>query len=142
MNEKLIPIKKYIVNTYKETSYSCFAITDIHFNCSQRNPILKIEVSHYNSKIKTLLVFKDFEFYLVSEETFTPHFDNEDFSGFAFVTILTKYSFVDIIKQKGFDMQFELRNKNPNNFFIFRIIAQNYFIDIFTDKLPEIESQN
>lgn len=139
MDKKLTYIKEIIENNYLETDYFNFAITDFHFNCKQKNQILTIEVCHYNSDLKINLVFKKFEFFLLSEETFSPHFDKEDFSGFSFVSILNKYSLVDIIKKNGFNLQFELRNKNPDDFFIFRVIAQNYFIDVFTDNLPEID---
>ncbi len=78
MDSKLHSIKAYIEKNYSETAYFYFAVTDIHFNSNQRNPLLRVEVSHYNSTIKTSLLFKDLFFHLVSEETYTPYFDNED----------------------------------------------------------------
>ena len=76
---------------------------------------------------------------MLTEESYTPHFDKDGFSGFAFVSVSNESSFVNLLKKNGFNLQFELRNKNPDGFFIFRVIAQNYFIDIYTDKLPKIQ---
>ncbi len=138
-NIDFVKFKKFLEKEYNEiNAYFHYAITDFHFNCKQKNPILKIEISHYNSEKKIYLIFNEFQYYLLSDEGYTPHFGNEGFNGFAFVSISNKSSFQDLLKQKGFNLQFELRNKNPNDFFIFRVIAQNYFIDIYTDKLPEI----
>lgn len=137
-NDSLARLKTYIEKTYVTNKYHHFAITDIHFNSNQRNPKLKIEISHCDSEKKIILIFNGFQFYLVSEESYTPHFDNKDFSGFSFISILYQYKFVDFLKEKGFEIQFQLRNKNIEDFFIFRVITQNYFIDIYTDELPEI----
>lgn len=140
---EFINFKKNLENEYNNViPYFHFAITDFHFNCKQRTPILKIEISHYNSDKKINLIFNQFQYYLLSDEGYTPHFDFEGFSGFAFVSTSNESVFVDLLKKRGFNLQFELRERNPDDFFIFRVIAQNYFIDIYTDKLPEILYQD
>ena len=139
-NIEFVNLKKHLEKEYGNIiPYFRFAITDFHFNCKQRSPLLTIDINYYNSEKKISLIFNQFQYYLLSDEGYTPHFDNEGFSGFAFVSTSNESAFVDLLKKRGFDLQFELRNKNPENFFIFRVIAQNYFIDVFTDELPEIK---
>ncbi len=138
MNNKLLIIKKKIENIYSETGYSYFAITKIDFNCNQRKPKLEIEVSHYKSPKKLLFKFHHFLFHIVSDERDMLYFSNKSFEGFSVVFISTKYEIVDLLKQKGFTNYFYITEKNPDDYFIFRVIAQNYFVDILTDQLPEI----
>lgn len=138
-NIEFVNLKKHLENEYGNIiPYFHFAITNFHFNCKQRSPQLTIDINYYNSEKKISLIFNQFQYYLLSDEGYTPHFGNEGFSGFAFVSTSNESSFLDLLKKKGFDIQFDLRNKDPNDFFIFRVLAQNYFVDIYTDQFPKI----
>ncbi|WGU70301.1 hypothetical protein QIU18_12780 [Capnocytophaga canimorsus] len=58
--------------------------------------------------------------------------------GFAFIAIYKESDMLKSMLKNGYNIEFELREKEVRDFFIFRILTQNYFVDVFTDTLPEI----
>ncbi|WP_405718079.1 hypothetical protein [Capnocytophaga canimorsus] len=58
--------------------------------------------------------------------------------GFAFIAIYKENDMLKSMLKNGYNIEFELREKEVRDFFIFRILTQNYFVDVFTDTLPEI----
>lgn len=58
--------------------------------------------------------------------------------GFAFITIYKENDMLKSMLKNGYNVEFELREKEVRDFFIFRILTQNYFVNVFTDTLPEI----
>lgn len=132
-------LKTFIEDEYSEgTQYYHFAITKIEFNCNQKRPQLCIEVSHFKSEKKVLFTFNHFELQLVADEDKIPYFDSQNFQGFSFIHFSYSYNIFDWLKSNGYDAQFILHGKNPIDFFVIRILAQNYFVDVLTDKMPQI----
>lgn len=140
-NIELIKLKKYLEKKYGTViPYFHFAITEIKFNSNERNPELSIKVNYHNDKESSIIfLFKNFLFHTPIGESYL--FDSKEnfFEGFSIISIAKKSSIKDFMfKNFQFGFILGLNEKENNDYFIFRVLGQNYFVDVLTNKLPEI----
>lgn len=131
----LIQLKNFIQSKFASHSeFHCFAITKIEFNCNEINPELYIEIEHFKSEsLKIQFNFKDFEFYSVTNESNSCHMEFETFYDFSFLSIGKKFNDNSINQET-----IEYKHPNTESLNAYRIICQNFMIDVFTDSFPEI----
>ncbi|GIM58143.1 hypothetical protein [Capnocytophaga canimorsus] len=133
-------LKNHLKEQYGEDGgrFYAYAITDFHFNSNFRNPELTIKVSYFSSEKEITIRFSSFQFYFTSDESNMSYLVDSYVDGFAFIAIYKESDMLKSMLKNGYNVEFELREKEVRDFFIFRILTQNYFVDVFTDTLPEI----
>jgi len=134
-NQELIKLERFIKNNFDDYSYFHFAITNFSFNSNQRNPLLSTKINHYKSENSITFTFTDFDFFTMSDESNIPFFEDTSVYSFSVVSVMKNSKFIGLLNENGFRAT---KNNNWNDGLIFRILAQNYFIDIYTTKFPEI----
>jgi len=137
--QELVKFESFITSTFNDSSYFNFAITDCNFNSNQRNPLLRIKVNHYKVENPITFTFTDFDFFTLSDESNIPYFQDTFVYNFSFISVTKNSKFIDLLNKNGFQAT---KNNNWNDGLIFRILAQNYFVDIYTTKFPEINYSN
>lgn len=135
---KLIDLKNHLERQYGNDGrfFYGYVITGINFNGNARNPELKINVSYDDAEIS--LLFRSFEFYFTSEEDISYCVNERDTRGFAFLSIYQQSNTLDAMLKGGYQHQFHLLARNIEDYFFVSITCQNYFIQVYTDTLPEI----
>lgn len=138
---KIQEFKKYLESEYGENgkAYFSYAMTNLHFNSNFKNPKLEVKVAYFSSEKEVVITFSSFQFYFVSDESNISYVENNYVEGFAFIFIYNQHQIIESMLNNGYGIEFELRDKNISDFFVVRILTQNYFIDIFTDTLPDID---
>ncbi|ATA91595.1 hypothetical protein CGC56_05070 [Capnocytophaga canimorsus] len=133
-------LKNHLKEQYGEDGcrFYAYAITDFHFNSNFRNPELTIKVSYFSLEKEITIRFFSFQFYFTSDESNMSYLADSYVDGFAFIAIYKENDMLKSMLKNGYNIEFELREKEVRDFFIFRILTQNYFVDVFTDTLPEI----
>ncbi|MFK8287869.1 hypothetical protein ACI76W_01295 [Capnocytophaga canimorsus] len=135
---KLIDLKNHLERQYGNDGrfFYGYVITGINFNGNARNPELKINVSYDDAEIS--LLFRSFEFYFTSGEDISYCVNERDTRGFAFLSIYQQSNTLDAMLKGGYQHQFHLLARNIEDYFFVSITCQNYFIQVYTDTLPEI----
>lgn len=138
---EIINLKSYLQERYNSTVCFHFAITDIKFNCNARKPELIIKVNYHNDMENSIIfTFNKFLSHTIISESYL--FDSKDnlFKNSTIISIAKISSIKDFMfKTFLFDFILGLTQEKVDDYFIFRILGQNYFVDILTDQLPKIE---
>ncbi len=139
-NKELSKLKNFIQDNYSN-NYFDFAITDIKFNSNERYPKLSIKVNFYNDAENSIVfVFNNFLSHTIIGESYLFSSKENLFDGFSIISIAKKSLIKDFMfKNFQFGFILTLSEKEIDNYFIFRIMGQNYFVDVLTNQLPEIQ---
>jgi hypothetical protein len=132
-NKSIIELEEFILNEFPdEHHFYHFAIIDIKFNVNEIEPELEVELEHYNkADVRILFLFKGFILYLVTNESYECHIEHKSFYDFSFLSISQGY----------YDKNIDLNINNPNSEMCctYRLVGQNFMVDVFTDVIPEIQ---
>lgn len=139
-NIELIKLKKHLNEQYDDDTYFNFAITDVKFNANERIPKLHIKLNYYNDMERSIVfIFNKFLSYTPIAESYL--FDSKEnlFEGFSIISISKKSLIKDFMFENyQFGFILSLTQEEIDQYFIYRIMGQNFFIDILTNQLPEI----
>ena len=139
-NIELIKLKKHLNEQYDDDTYFNFAITDVKFNANERIPKLYIKLNYYNDMERSIVfTFNKFLSYTPIGESYL--FDSKEnlFEGFSIISISKKSLIKDFMFENyQFGFILSLTQEEIDQYFIYRIMGQNFFIDILTNQLPEI----
>ena len=139
-NIEVIKLKKHLNEQYDDDTYFNFAITDVKFNANERIPKLHIKLNYYNDMERSIVfIFNKFLSYTPIGESYL--FDSKEnlFEGFSIISISKKSLIKDFMFENyQFGFILSLTQEEIDQYFIYRIMGQNFFIDILTNQLPEI----
>lgn len=133
-HKEITKFNVFMEKEFPKTPFFEFSITNIFFNSNEKFPELEITVSHFAKLNEIIFSFKDFTYYFVTNESYQPWFKSDR---------IFNLSFFEILKSNV-----DKNDKNLKNFleegldfveiYKFRIVAQNFMVDIFTSVVPDI----
>ena len=110
------------------------------FNANERIPELCIKLNYYNDIDRSItFIFNNFLSYTPIGESYLFNSKENLFEGFSIISIAKKSSIKDFMFENyQFGFILNLTQEEIDKYFIFRIMGQNFYIDILTNQLPEI----
>lgn len=140
LRNKIVELQKELLKKYDKNKldYFQFSIAKIEYISKKDRKDLVIYIEHYLLKESIKLTFKSIEFYFVTEESYSCHFNLAEHH-FSFLGIMERDECVDFMLKTGYDIWFKARSQDIEDFFIVQVLTTDHMVNIFTDYFPEVE---